>query len=52
MMIMDKQRGGNGNADGKASPTAAEREDSQQSAAEVTKLKEMMTHRDNEISIL
>ncbi|KAK5916448.1 hypothetical protein CgunFtcFv8_011429 [Champsocephalus gunnari] len=48
MMIMDKQRGGNG----KASPTAAEREDSQQSAAEVTKLKEMMTHRDNEISIL
>ncbi|KAF3844610.1 hypothetical protein F7725_007773 [Dissostichus mawsoni] len=34
----------NGNADGKASPTAAEREDSQQSAAEVTKLKEMMTH--------
>ncbi|KAI9540988.1 hypothetical protein NQZ68_035275 [Dissostichus eleginoides] len=52
MMIMDKQRGGDGNADGKASPTAAEREDSQQSAAEVTKLKEMMTHRDNEISIL
>ncbi|XP_010780083.1 kinesin-like protein KIF6 [Notothenia coriiceps] len=52
MMIMDKQRGGNPNADGKASPTAAEREDSQQSAAEVTKLKEMMTHRDNEISIL
>ncbi|KAJ4939732.1 hypothetical protein JOQ06_029169, partial [Pogonophryne albipinna] len=52
MMIMDKQRGGNGKADGKASPTAAEREDSQQSAAEVTKLKEMMTHRDNEISIL
>ncbi|KAI4803933.1 hypothetical protein KUCAC02_025578 [Chaenocephalus aceratus] len=48
MMIMDKQRGGNG----KASPTAAERKDSQQSAAEVTKLKEMMTHRDNEISIL
>ncbi|XP_033966799.2 kinesin-like protein KIF6 isoform X3 [Pseudochaenichthys georgianus] len=48
MMIMDKQRGANG----KASPTAAEREDSQQSAAEVTKLKEMMTHRDNEISIL
>ncbi|XP_034078070.1 kinesin-like protein KIF6 isoform X2 [Gymnodraco acuticeps] len=52
MMIMDKQRGGKGKADGKASPTAAEREDSQQSAAEVTKLKEMMTHRDNEISIL
>ncbi|XP_063764289.1 kinesin-like protein KIF6 isoform X3 [Eleginops maclovinus] len=52
IMIMDKQRGGNGNADGKASWTAAEREDSQQSAAEVSKLKEMMTQRDNEISIL
>ncbi|XP_074517085.1 kinesin-like protein KIF6 isoform X3 [Sebastes fasciatus] len=57
IMIMDKQGGGNGHGDGQASPAAtvdteAVIQESHQCAAEVTKLKEMMTQRDNEISIL
>ncbi|KAL6105089.1 kif6 [Pungitius sinensis] len=53
-MIMDKQSAGNRQSDGEASPatTAAVLQNSPCSAAEVTKLKEMMTQRDNEISIL
>ncbi|XP_059210074.1 LOW QUALITY PROTEIN: kinesin-like protein KIF6 [Centropristis striata] len=55
-MIMDRHGGGNRSSDGKVSPAATVREvgtqDSHQHAAEVTKLKEMMTQRDNEISIL
>ncbi|XP_029317068.1 kinesin-like protein KIF6 [Cottoperca gobio] len=56
LMIMDKQGGENGHGDVQASPTATGREeaiqDSHHCAAQVTKLKEMMTQRDNEISIL
>ncbi|KAM8914955.1 kinesin-like protein KIF6 isoform 3-T3 [Spinachia spinachia] len=54
IMIMDKQSTGNRPSDGEASPadTVAVIQNSPRSAAEVTKLKEMMTQRDNEISIL
>ncbi|XP_050934267.1 kinesin-like protein KIF6 [Lates calcarifer] len=56
MMILDKQSGGNKRNDGQESPAATKREevtqDSHHSAAQVTKLKEMLTQRDNEISIL
>ncbi|XP_070776779.1 kinesin-like protein KIF6 [Enoplosus armatus] len=57
LMITDKHGGGNGHSDGRESPaaTAARGEvvqDSRHSAAEVTNLKEMLTQRDNEISIL
>ncbi|XP_032356664.1 kinesin-like protein KIF6 isoform X1 [Etheostoma spectabile] len=55
-MIMNKQGGGNRHSDGRASPAATVREtvsqDSNLSAAEMTRLKEMMVQRDNEISIL
>ncbi|XP_028422458.1 kinesin-like protein KIF6 isoform X5 [Perca flavescens] len=55
-MIMNKQGGGNRHSDGRASPAATVREavieDSDHSAAEMTRLKEMMVQRDNEISIL
>lgn len=55
-MILDKQSGGNKRNDGQESPAATKREevtqDSHHSAAQVTKLKEMLTQRDNEISIL
>ncbi|XP_070698913.1 kinesin-like protein KIF6 [Pempheris klunzingeri] len=51
-MIMDKQSGGNSN--GQESPMWREDviQDGHHSPAEVTKLKEMLTQRDNEISIL
>ncbi|XP_037342748.2 kinesin-like protein KIF6 isoform X3 [Pungitius pungitius] len=54
IMIMDKQSAGNRQSDGEASPatTAAVLQNSPCSAAEVTKLKEMVMQRDNEISIL
>ncbi|XP_068436732.1 kinesin-like protein KIF6 isoform X2 [Clinocottus analis] len=54
IMIMDQQSRGNRRGDEQASPAAAVAVDPQspRSAAEVTKLKEMMTQRDNEISIL
>ncbi|XP_054470457.1 kinesin-like protein KIF6 [Anoplopoma fimbria] len=54
IMIMDKQSGGNRHSDGQASPaaTVAVIQESHHCAAEVTKLKEMMTQRDNEISVL
>nr|XP_019940257.1 PREDICTED: kinesin-like protein KIF6 [Paralichthys olivaceus] len=56
-MILDKQRGGNKRSDGKASPAATVSEEVIQdnhpsSSTQVTKLKEMLTQRDNEISIL
>ncbi|XP_031177271.1 kinesin-like protein KIF6 isoform X2 [Sander lucioperca] len=55
-MIMNKQGGGNRHSDGQASPAATVREaviqDSNHSAVEMTRLKEMMAQRDNEISIL
>ncbi|XP_078134394.1 kinesin-like protein KIF6 [Sander vitreus] len=55
-MIMNKQDGGNRHSDGRASPAATVREaviqDSNHSTAEMTRLKEMMAQRDNEISIL
>ncbi|XP_039642954.1 kinesin-like protein KIF6 isoform X2 [Perca fluviatilis] len=55
-MIMNKQGGGNRHSDGRASPSATVREavieDSNHSAAEIARLKEMMVQRDNEISIL
>lgn len=51
-----KGQRGHGCSDGQRSPTFTVREDvvpdSHHSAAEVTKLKEMLTQRDNEISIL
>ncbi|XP_031733716.1 kinesin-like protein KIF6 isoform X1 [Anarrhichthys ocellatus] len=52
IMIMDKQSGGHRHGDGQASPAAKVIQESPHSAAEVTKLKEMMTQRDDEISIL
>nr|XP_040056029.1 kinesin-like protein KIF6 isoform X3 [Gasterosteus aculeatus aculeatus] len=54
IMIMGKQSAGNRHSDGEASPgnTVAVIQNSPCSAAEMTKLKEMMTQRDNEISIL
>ncbi|XP_044230917.1 kinesin-like protein KIF6 [Thunnus albacares] len=56
IMILDKQGRGNRCSDGQASPAVIVREgeiqDNHRSAAEVTKLKEMLTQRDNEISIL
>ncbi|XP_042357157.1 kinesin-like protein KIF6 [Plectropomus leopardus] len=56
IMIMGKQRGENRLHNGKASTEAAAREtiiqDGHHNAAEVTKLKEMLTQRDNEISVL
>lgn len=55
IMIMDKQGGGNRCSDGQESLAATGREeviqDSHHSPAEVTKLKEMLMQRDNEISI-
>ncbi|KAM7376607.1 hypothetical protein PAMP_006330 [Pampus punctatissimus] len=51
IMILDKKGGGLGCSDGQSSP-AAEIQDNHHSVAEVTKLKEMLTQRDNEISIL
>ncbi|XP_060939280.1 kinesin-like protein KIF6 [Limanda limanda] len=56
-MILDKQLGGNKRSDGKASPAATVSEEVIQdnppiSSTQVTKLKEMLTQRDNEISIL
>lgn len=55
-MILDKQSGGKSCGDGQMTPRAATKEgeikNNQHSAAEVTKLKEMLTQRDNEISIL
>ncbi|XP_075963096.1 kinesin-like protein KIF6 [Anarhichas minor] len=52
IMIMDKQSGGHRHGDGQASPAATVIQESPHSAAEVTKLKGMMTQRDDEISIL
>ncbi|XP_062295789.1 kinesin-like protein KIF6 [Scomber scombrus] len=56
IMILDKKGGGNRCSDGQASPSAIAKEgeihNNHHSAAEVTKLKEMLTQRDNEISIL
>ncbi|XP_049453113.1 kinesin-like protein KIF6 isoform X2 [Epinephelus fuscoguttatus] len=56
IMIMDKQGGENRQSDGRASRAATVREaviqDCHHCAAEVTRLKEMMTQRDNEISVL
>ncbi|XP_053191178.1 kinesin-like protein KIF6 [Scomber japonicus] len=56
IMILDKKGGGNRCTDGQASPSAIAKEEEIQynhhNAAEVTKLKEMLTQRDNEISIL
>ncbi|XP_034381017.1 kinesin-like protein KIF6 [Cyclopterus lumpus] len=51
MMITDEQSGGRRRGDGRVSPAAVDGE-SPRSAAEVTRLKEMLTQRDNEISIL
>ncbi|XP_034714773.1 kinesin-like protein KIF6 isoform X2 [Etheostoma cragini] len=55
-MIINKQGGGNRHSDGRASPASTVREtvsqDSNLPAAEITRLKEMMVQRDNEISIL
>ncbi len=55
-MIENKQGGGSMHSDWQDSPAATVREeviqDSHRSAEEVTKLKEMLTQRDNEISIL
>lgn len=55
-MIPAKQGEGNRHSDGQYSPaTAVQKEvmqDAQHNAAEVTRLKEMLTQRDNEISIL
>ncbi|XP_071327412.1 kinesin-like protein KIF6 isoform X2 [Trachinotus anak] len=55
IMILDKQHGGNQCIHGQESPAAARDEvieDSHHSAAKVAKLKELLTQRDNEISIL
>lgn len=56
IMILEKKGGGNKCSDGQELPAATVREDgiqdSHQSAPTVTKLKEMLTQRDNEISIL
>ena len=50
---MDKQgQRGTGCSDGPVTVRKEVTEDSHHSAAEVTKLKEMLTQRDNEISIL
>uniref|UniRef100_UPI0037E93C34 kinesin-like protein KIF6 n=1 Tax=Semicossyphus pulcher TaxID=241346 RepID=UPI0037E93C34 len=55
-MMTDMRGGGNRLSDGKESPastlTREEIQDNDHSAAEVAKLKEMLTQRDNEISIL
>ncbi|XP_044022940.1 kinesin-like protein KIF6 isoform X2 [Siniperca chuatsi] len=53
VMIMDKQGGGKRHRDGQESPVREEViQDSHHTAAEVTRLKEMLTQRDNENSIL
>ncbi|XP_071376202.1 kinesin-like protein KIF6 [Centroberyx affinis] len=54
VMIREKPAGGTGRGDGWVSPAAAVREETQDSPspADLTKLKEMLTQRDNEISIL
>ncbi|XP_026209605.1 kinesin-like protein KIF6 isoform X1 [Anabas testudineus] len=55
-MILAKQDGGNRRCNGQDSPAATVQDevmqDAQHSAEEVAKLKEMLTQRDNEISIL
>lgn len=55
-IILAKQGGGNRRSDGQDSQAAAAQgevmQDAQHNAAEVAKLKEMLTQRDNEISIL
>lgn len=56
IMIVDKQGGGRERGDGKESPAATVSEeviqDDYHSAKQVTTLKEMLSQRDNEISIL